>query len=183
MRFLSQVRPENTVPMSLLIRLMSRLRMSATRVRHYLIKLKLFEMGETKQAEAFDDMVSPPQIFEDSENTWMRDLETRLKLYEERYEVYCARKDRKPVDLHVKASQRNVIEEFQKKGQNVKKCENCDAISPAYRKDGFSKIFQKPLSKKTLRALSAMRLKLKVLTRMLQHMIVLCSSIHKLIFI
>jgi hypothetical protein len=46
---------------------------------------------------------------------------------------------------------REVVDEFMKIIGGMKKCENCGAFSPALRKDGYSKLFQKPLNDKALK--------------------------------
>jgi hypothetical protein len=46
---------------------------------------------------------------------------------------------------------REVVDEFMKIIGSLKKCENCGAFSPALRKDGYSKLFQKPLNEKALK--------------------------------
>ena len=65
-------------------------------------------------------------------------------------------------DVTYKTIQRSVIDNFFKTATAMKKCENCGAYSPAFRKDGFSKIFQKALPKRTQKIMRSMRKVLKV---------------------
>ena len=97
------------------------------------------------------------------------DLESRLKEFEKQYDCYIDSQQKKlllatnnnhqntktiqpmlskPSDPHIKSLQRNLIDSFCKALTMIKKCENCDCHSPAFRKDGFTKIFQKPLNKR-----------------------------------
>jgi len=48
----------------------------------------------------------------------------------------------------MKAMQSRLIDEFMRSIMKSKKCENCGGFSPAFRRDGWAKIFQKPLPKK-----------------------------------
>lgn len=136
--------------------------MSAFRLRYYLVKLKMLEMGAKAAADLLDEWVNPASLFDELADSKAADLEAHLKLHEDRYAAYTSRSHRRPVDLGTKNLQRTVLDEFRKKCLEVKKCENCGAFSPPYRKDGYSKIFQKPLSNAMKKRMSAMRLKLKV---------------------
>lgn len=145
--------------------------MATQRVRHYLIRLKLLEMGDVEEAEAFFDMISAPQITsEDTKNEDVkkgheRDVEDKLRQYEARYERFQKiqrRKDEKSSsELYIKTLQRELIEQFQKLAIAAKRCENCGAFSPAFRKDGAAKIFQKPTSKKNRKSMASLKLKYK----------------------
>ncbi|KAF9314564.1 hypothetical protein BGZ91_005974, partial [Linnemannia elongata] len=48
----------------------------------------------------------------------------------------------------VNDERKRVIADFYRRATAKKKCENCFAFSPSYRKDGFAKIFEKPLTNK-----------------------------------
>jgi len=128
------------------------LKMSKARCRTFLIKLKLYEMNEIEAAQTLDDQMLPPTMWVDAENTAELDLEDKLKTYEKRYEQYCrmvrGSKGRSKLILSgiSKRGQQEAMVQFQKEAAGIKKCENCSAQSPAYRKDGCSKIFRKPLS-------------------------------------
>ena len=207
-------------------------RMDAVKVRQYLVKLKLLELGNITEFTNFDDYLVPPQVMmsltvweatylficsspsypsprasttlaawifllrfppsltfqhflrvsfgsfvssfvpptgqgvmDVDESEWATDLETRLLGYERQYDALIAARQRQAtaqgVALHrlskgrgegdssnAKALRRGVVDAFHKAIVAVKKCENCGCISDAFRKDGFSKIFQKPLPKR-----------------------------------
>lgn len=95
-------------------------------------------------------------------------MEAKIRNVTIRYASYLKRKGLRPAGLEVKAKQRAVIEMFLKGCVASKKCENCNAYSPTYRKDGYSKIFQKPLSKKTQRAMQMLKMKYKTALELTQ---------------
>lgn len=135
---------------------MNRLRMSSLRSRMYLVRLKLLEMGEISAADHLFDEMQPSILTEvdadekssKSSKVHAADTENRLKLYEERYNRYKKVVVGKNVDTNIKAKQRKVIDEFQKAAIHIKQCENCGAYTAPFRKDGYTKIFQKPLQKR-----------------------------------
>ena len=128
------------------------MRMSKERCRAYLLKLQLYEMNEVEAAQdLFDQMVPPTAFADDEDNTSAAEIEEKLKSYEAKYAHFCRvmahrAKDRsaKPIlSESAKKGQHETILQFQKEAALVKKCENCGALSPAYRKDGYNKIFRK----------------------------------------
>ncbi|KAF9387865.1 hypothetical protein CPB97_001922 [Podila verticillata] len=48
----------------------------------------------------------------------------------------------------VNDERKRIIADFYRRATNKRKCENCASFSPSFRKDGYAKIFEKPLSKK-----------------------------------
>ena len=136
--------------------------MSSFRIRYYLVKLKMLELEDKTAADMLDEWVNPATLFDEDADTKAADLEAHLRSYEEKYKSFSTMPNRKQINLGLKNLQRSVIEDFKKKCVDVKKCENCGGFSPSYRKDGYSKIFQKPMSKKMKKQMAAMRLKLKV---------------------
>ena len=153
--------------------------MSTARVRHALIKLKLLELGNVAEFESFDELTTAPLVFDDVENTHASDLENKLQEYEKKYLHMIARNNEikkynsklpftqhkkliKQNDVVIKTMQRAVIDSFFKISVNTKKCENCGAFSPGFRKDGFSKIFQKAMPKRLSKQMRAQRKKLQV---------------------
>ena len=148
--------------LSLLLTPFFRFRMSAAHVRQTLVKLKLLEIGDVGAAETIDDHNVTEAVFDKSERTLAADLEQKLRQYEAQYEAFSRNPKRKPADNHAKSLQRAVIDAFIKATIACKKCENCGAFSPAFRKDGYAKIFQKPLSKKFRIAMQAMKKRVHV---------------------
>jgi DNA-directed RNA polymerase I subunit RPA1 len=155
------------------------MRMSSARVRHTLIKLKLLELGNISQYESFDELLTTPVVFDDMETSHASDIESKLCEYERQYaqminvnneirkynastSFHNHKKLIKQNDVTYKTIQRNVVDNFFKSAIAMKKCENCGAFSPAFRKDGFTKIFQKPLNKRVQKQMRAMRKKLQV---------------------
>jgi hypothetical protein len=120
--------------------------MLESRVRASLVKLKLVEMNEFDKADSLFDAISPStSVFEaDESNNSSADVESILKLYEARYKAFVSIENNrnKPMNLHAKTKQREIISAFQKAALLCKSCENCGGKSPSFRKDGFTKIFQ-----------------------------------------
>ena len=161
------------------------MRISSARVRHTLIKLKLLELGNISQYESFDELLTSPVVFDDMETSHASDIENKLAEYERQYaqminmnneiRKYNAstthhhhKKLIKQSDTTYKTIQRTVVDTFFKSASAMKKCENCGAFSPAFRKDGYTKIFQKPLNKRVHKQMKAMRKKLQVNSVILQ---------------
>ncbi len=131
-------------------------------------------MKDTDLANRLDDLLTPPSkenLIEGEDSSRV----SSLKEYEERrlnllnkiekrfasYEKKLVRDQVQEVDNTIRYQQRQVIDAFYKAAMSAKRCENCQAFSPALRKDGYSKIFQKPLQKRLERAMSAMRMKVQ----------------------
>lgn len=159
--------------------------MSAIKVRHTLIKLRLLELGNISEYLSFEDLITVPVVFEDYEVTHASDLEKKLLQYEEQYKQYVTnnnknitknnlnnadntrnsnnnKKINKQNDISIKNMQRLCIEIFFKTAIHTKKCENCGGNSNTFRKDGYSKIFQKPLAKRMQKQMRAMKKKIQV---------------------
>lgn len=143
------------------------LRMSKARCRAFAIKLKLYEMNDVDAAQRLDDEIIPPAVFEDEEKTAATDLEATLASYEERYTRFCrvASLSKGNTDSALsesaKRGQRDTIVAFQKEAAAIRKCENCNAVSPAYRKDGYNKIFRKPLSARMKQQMASSKRKMR----------------------
>jgi hypothetical protein len=189
--------------------------MSQEKVRYFLIKLKLLEMGDIANAMALQDLLSPSQqMFEDegAEQELQgkggkgvksagggakgiapsHDAEKTLREYEERYAAFAARnaakfananaaaevgvgaaaaaagvgahqqqQQKRAVDPYIRDLQAEAIDAFQKAAVAVKACENCGAHSAPLRKDGYTKLFLKPMPKRLRATMRAKRLKMK----------------------
>lgn len=124
-------------------------------VYHYALRLKLLEMGETAAAKELCDLVDKPVVFNEKEGSNKEgasffldnsaDVQAQLKLYEERYKVYKRNPNRVLPDSFSRALQQEVVDEFSKAAASTRACGNCSAISPSIRKDGWAKIFMRPL--------------------------------------
>jgi DNA-directed RNA polymerase I subunit RPA1 len=160
--------------------------MSAFKIRYYLVKLKLLEMGDVSSATDLQDLLQPSQqIFDEDEDLKKDkgislDAERTLRSYEQRYAVFAtkhahfgnvpgqpdsgnnARKQQRSVDPYIRELQAEVIDTFQKAAMAIKACENCGAHSPPLRKDGYTKLFQKPMPKRLRATMIAKRFKAKV---------------------
>eukprot|EP01031_Cornospumella_fuschlensis_P033937 gene33937-41073_t len=137
-----------------------KLRMSQQRVRSYLLRLMLLEMGEIDEASTLFDSLAPSQLDkgdgEPGDSTEPRDVESRLRKIELRYKTFVqTRALKKKPDLLIKSLQRELIDAFMKANIATKRCENCNAFSPPIRKDGASKIFQRPIPMRQRKSMSS----------------------------
>lgn len=136
-----------------------KLRMSVDRVRVFLVKLKLLEMGDVEGAMTLDDAMQPSQDLFDEEGVGVGkgksssvDAEPMLRTAEQKYRRYM----RKETPMQRAASrdsfivdrQNQVIDAFQRACVLVKGCENCNAITAPLRQDQSIKVFQKPMPKR-----------------------------------
>jgi DNA-directed RNA polymerase I subunit RPA1 len=135
--------------------------MSRAKVRQYLVKLKLIEMGEIAEVERLDGISLPSAVFEAKDGVPKPDLEHELRLHEERYEAFIRMNRDRSVDTRTSMEINNMVEAFKRAISSIRKCENCKAYSPSLRKDGFAKLFEKPLQQKMAAANSALEMKLK----------------------
>jgi len=133
--------------------------MSTLRSRHVLTKLKLLEMGDLASVNRLEDLLLPTQVFNDEEGKKPSDqmsieLEKQYTIYDERYQAFSKSRSSGNAQQQYKANgnlkslQRAVVESFQKNAASISRCENCEAATVTYRKDGYSKIFQRPLSRR-----------------------------------
>jgi hypothetical protein len=145
---------------------LARFRISENKIRIALIKLKLIEMGMVKESQDIEDLFIPPAIFDDSAtakdaSSHLEGVNQQLEKYEEKYQKFLLQRTSKPSSLTM-ALQRDVLDAFQKSSVAAKKCESCGGFSPPLRKDGYTKLFEKPLQKKHRKSMQGMKLKLKV---------------------
>lgn len=151
-----------------------RFRLPEARVRHFLIRLQLLEMGDVEEAEQLFDLVNTSvvgNVNEEEKNESKAghesDIEAKLKMYERRWALYQANQRRNPspnTDLYVKSMQRSLIDQFMKLALATKRCDTCAAFSPPFRKDGAAKIFQKPTPLKQRKSMLNLKLRYKVIS-------------------
>jgi DNA-directed RNA polymerase I subunit RPA1 len=150
-----------------------KLRMSVDRVRVFLVKLKLLEMGDVEGAMTLDDALQPSQDLFDEEGEGVGkgksssvDAEPMLRTAEQKYRRY--RRKETPAQLAASRDsfivdhQNQVIDAFQRACVLVKGCENCNAITAPLRQDQSIKVFQKPMPKRQ-RKFSESKLRQKVM--------------------
>eukprot|EP01041_Mallomonas_annulata_P009274 gene9274-19252_t len=126
-----------------------RLRLSKSKLRLFLIKLKLIEMNDIETASKIEDSLNiTTDSSNESKDNLPNNIESELRSYEDRYISFITNTRNKTVNMFLKGLQRTIIESFWKTVQSIKKCDHCGAYSPGLRKDGFTKIFLKPLNKR-----------------------------------
>ncbi len=141
-----------------------RFRIAESRIRVALVKLKLIEMGMVKESNELEDLYIPPSIFVETGEEAAAHSENILKQlqsYEEKYNHFIQTNKSKPSSATANL-QREVIDAFQKLAVATKKCDSCGSFSPSLRKDGYTKLFEKPLQKKVRKSMQGMKIKLKV---------------------
>lgn len=120
----------------------------------------LLEMGDVEEASTLFDSVAPSQLDkgdgEQGESTDPNNIESKLRKIEIRYKTFLqTRALKKKPDYLIKSLQRELIDSFMKANMAIKKCENCNAFSPPIRKDGASKIFQRPIPVRQRKSMSS----------------------------
>ncbi|KAJ9298020.1 hypothetical protein DTO271D3_1947 [Paecilomyces variotii] len=139
-----------------------RFQMSRVQINAYTCKLRLLQYGLVDEVAAIDDMGlnktsgKSKKAGEESEEEEedAEDLMARRLAFVKRA-ISRAQKEGKVQGFMtgakspVAAEQRRVVvKEFFKEIASVKKCTSCSGISPAYRRDRYSKIFKKALPEK-----------------------------------
>ena len=138
-------------------------RLGEAKVRHFLVKLKLLELENLTEFSQFDDFLLHTDVMDVDDSQFASDLETKLKTFELQYDSLLAARARArtagqrqnnnslgAMDANqTKTLRREVIDLFHKTIVGTKKCENCGCISKPFRKDGYTKIYMKPLPKRS----------------------------------
>ncbi|KAF9193699.1 hypothetical protein BGZ51_002363 [Haplosporangium sp. Z 767] len=132
-------------------------RMSLSETHRFIAKLQLLNKGRFLESKEVDNIpVSKKKKRGDSD----MDIDGEEEIlgedeYVARLEVYVRSCLKKHVHGNedykttvVNDERKRVIAEFYRRATAKKKCEHCASFSPTFRKDGYAKIFEKPLSKK-----------------------------------
>ncbi|CAO3624522.1 unnamed protein product [Cunninghamella blakesleeana] len=143
-------------------------RMGQTQKKKVLAKLKLLEHGLIREAQAVDefyvqiDKKKKKGAVDNDDEPEEMDVEgqvfTNAKEYEEFLDKYVQdcladpeiRKysaDNYKVTV-INEVRKQVMGDFMKRCLAIKRCENCESISPPYRRDGAAKLFQISLTRK-----------------------------------
>jgi len=135
-----------------------RFRIPVGKIEVTLLKLKMLEIGDFQKCSEIDNIVAEGSFFGDSAES------NNSKIYgefERCYENYIGANSKMPSDSLISRMQREIIDAFNKEAQACKQCDYCNSYSPALRKDGNSKIFEKPLAKRLRKSMSGMKKSLK----------------------
>ena len=127
-----------------------------------LMKLKLLELGEFQKCSELDNVVFDSSVFGDGDPSSEGNPYQLFDRYEALYNERVSSHVELPSDSLIRKMQREVIDSFNKESLACKRCDFCGSFSPALRKDGSSKIFEKPLQKRLRKSMSGMKLSLKV---------------------
>jgi DNA-directed RNA polymerase I subunit RPA1 len=110
------------------------------KTRRYVIKLQLLDRGELALAMGLDAELSN----RDGASETATESENRKQIVFEKYERFAATTTPKTEEMfgHARQHRKEVVGEILKSFHGSR-CENCGAHSPAIRKDGYTKLFQK----------------------------------------
>jgi DNA-directed RNA polymerase I subunit RPA1 len=135
--------------------------MSRKDVNRYLCKLRLIQHGLLSAAEEIDNIDDTQKldtkqdaenVSSDSEEESAVDSVIRRRNAFVKKSIQAAKEStwewKYDKNEGVAEARRAVVKDFMKDITAGRTCGNCSGISPGYRKDGFVKIFQKPLSPK-----------------------------------
>ncbi|KAF9919290.1 hypothetical protein BX616_009322 [Lobosporangium transversale] len=134
--------------------------MSKSETHRYISKLRLLNRGRFLESKEIDNISVTSRKIKDNGDMETDDNKEEI-LGEDEYiaklDTYVEACLKKAVHGHedykttvVNDERKRVIAEFYRRATNVKKCNNCATFSPTFRKDGYAKIFEKPLTKKQL---------------------------------
>ncbi|OAQ35870.1 beta and beta-prime subunits of DNA dependent RNA-polymerase [Linnemannia elongata AG-77] len=132
-------------------------RMSKCETHRFIAKLQLLNKGRFLESKEIDNI--PVSIKKGRSKDAMEIDGQDSLLTEDEYianlDAFVQKCLKKAVHGHedykttvVNDERKRVIADFYRRATAKKKCENCFAFSPSYRKDGFAKIFEKPLTNK-----------------------------------
>ncbi|KAF9107262.1 hypothetical protein BGX29_006781 [Mortierella sp. GBA35] len=132
-------------------------RMSKSETHRFIAKLQLLNKGRFLESKEIDNI---PVAAKKGRNQDSMDIDGEESILTEdeyianlgAYVQKCLEKSIHGEEDYkttvVNDERKRVIAEFYRRAVAKKKCENCATFSPSYRKDGFAKIFEKPLTKK-----------------------------------
>ncbi|KAF3284372.1 hypothetical protein TWF970_011583 [Orbilia oligospora] len=153
------------------------LRLSRQEINLYTCKLRLIDaglihesddielIGSTKLHRSDHGLSTTTDVGDVVEDLEEEDTETVIRK-RNRY-VYKAIKLNRKVGLGstqimaVAQARRALVHAFLKDMMGGRRCSSCKGVSPTYRKDGYSKIFQRPLSHKEQQQMALLGLKVK----------------------
>ena len=141
-----------------------RFRIDSNRIRLTLTKLKLLELGEFGKCSELDNLMFDSNSSEDisSPRSSTNDV---LGKYDRLFEKHLDCGQTTSFDSLVVKTQREVLDHFNKEAMSCSRCDTCGSFSPALRKDGMSKIFERPLQRRLRKSMSGMKFALKVKIR------------------
>ncbi|CDK29787.1 unnamed protein product [Kuraishia capsulata CBS 1993] len=133
----------------------SRFKLNALEVHLYQCKLRLIQYGLLLEASSIDRVYGADEAEEDDGfETKDSDSQSRIRQVRETFVEEAVAKaiangtapKQGIFTASVAEERKALIHEFYKKLLSRRKCENCKAFNPNFRKDGFSKIFEQPMS-------------------------------------
>jgi DNA-directed RNA polymerase I subunit RPA1 len=124
-----------------------RFRLHANKVAIHLVLMKLIEMGDLAAVDRLEALAMHSNTeLQNVEFLEKINIDDEIDMYNRRYESFLMSNASRKVDMHTARLLSVKIAAFQNELTACTKCMNCHAFSPSIRKDGFAKVFEKPLS-------------------------------------
>ncbi|KAG0223526.1 hypothetical protein BGW41_005462 [Actinomortierella wolfii] len=130
-------------------------RMSKAETARYIAKLQLLARGRFLESKEVDAISASKDETEDDMEVDGKVQGISEEAYIARVEAFVKKVLSQPVETPqdykttvVNEERKQVIADFYRKACHKRRCENCGSFSPSFRKDGYAKIFEKPLTKK-----------------------------------
>ncbi|ORY77786.1 DNA-directed RNA polymerase I subunit RPA1 [Protomyces lactucae-debilis] len=136
------------------------LRLSRAEVHKYVCRLTLLEHGLLLESQDFADMdfskdeedfLEAEESEEEEDEADKKNVSALIKRRERWMALRvkaASHKDRPTSDAAVSNARRLLIKDFLSRIASRPRCDNCQAFSPAFKKDGYAKIFEVPLAGK-----------------------------------
>ncbi|KAG0242760.1 hypothetical protein BGX31_011589 [Mortierella sp. GBA43] len=133
--------------------------MSKSETHRFIAKIQLLNKGRFLESKDVDSISVTSRKSKGSDSMEVDGEESVMSEdeYIARLETFVQTCLKRPVHGHedykttvVNDERKRVIADFYRRAIAKKKCENCACFSPTFRKDGYAKIFEKPLTKKQL---------------------------------
>ncbi|KAG0254618.1 hypothetical protein DFQ27_006746 [Actinomortierella ambigua] len=130
-------------------------RMSKAETSRFIAKLQLLARGHFLESKEIDAISASKDDAENDMEVDGKEAGISEDAYVARVEAFVKKVLSHPVDSSqnykttvVNEERKQVIADFYRKACHKRRCENCGSFSPTFRKDGYAKIFEKPLTKK-----------------------------------
>ncbi|KAF9582603.1 hypothetical protein BGW38_010985 [Lunasporangiospora selenospora] len=132
------------------------LRMSKSETHRYVAKLRLLNKGRFLESKDIDTISVTGKKRKGGDNDMDVDGEDILSEdeYIAKLDAFVQQCLQRPVHgtedyktTVVNEERKRVMADFYRRAIGKRKCENCASFSPSFRKDGYAKIFEKPLTK------------------------------------
>ncbi|EPS35469.1 hypothetical protein H072_11162 [Dactylellina haptotyla CBS 200.50] len=153
------------------------LRLSRQEINLYACKLRLIDAGLLHECEGLEllgaiklersgDLTNEVELGDVAEDLEKEDAETLIRKRNKyvKKAIQSSPRIEGVKSTHIMSvaqARRTIVHEFLKSMIGGRKCNSCKGVSPTYRKDGYSKIFQRPLAVKEQQQMALLGLRVK----------------------